>query len=336
MKYDLEIILPVCSKPKYLERFKNFSKIGLINYQNYKILLNFLVGSESFPKEYFFKFSENVEPKIITSKYDHPASKVYDFYSNYNSFNQSKWIMRIDDDSITDVSMVMDAISDVDYNKNYFFTAECVEGIIRVSKDVLKNYGLLSKLKKRFLHEVEIAIISNNCFKNIIEKYKEILQYRSKIEDGYTDQLFCYLCKIEGIFPSELEVLTSKFNLHAFLMKKVGHIHYVKNYENLLNILEEKNPIFFDKEIILEGQENNTKSNLILRRNGIIAANKIMHRKIKSKYFFWHYKDENLIFYDSNLEISKKIKFAKNQVIKKENFLVKIIQMGKFFLGKTE
>ena len=337
MKYDLEIILPVCSNTKYIERLKNFSKIGLINYQNHKILLNFLVGSESFPKEYFFKFSENVEPRIVTSKYDHPAAKVYDFYVNYNNFDQSKWIMRIDDDSITDFSMVMNSIEDVDYNKNYFFTAELVKGIIGTSMEVLKNHQLLGKLRGRFLHEVEIALISNGCFKTIIEQYRHILLDRSKIEAGYTDQLFCYLCKISGIFPSQLEVVTSKFNLHAFLMKKVGHIHYVKNYENLFEILSEKNPIFFDKEIILEGQIKNNKSTLKLNKYGIIASHISMPQKIKSKYLFWHYRDndETLIFYDSSLEVSKKIKLNKDQITE-ENFLVKILRMGRFFLGHYE
>jgi hypothetical protein len=212
-----------------------------------------------------------------------------------------------------------------------------VQGIIGTSIEVLKKYQLLGKLRGRFLHEVEIALISNGCFKTIIEQYRDILLDRSKIEAGYTDQLFCYLCKISGIFPSQLEVVTSKFNLHAFLMKKVGHIHYVKNYENLFEILAEKNPIFFDKEIVLEGQVKNNKSTLKLNKHGIIVAHRLMPQKIKSKYFFWHYKDEDeaLILYDSNLEVSKKIKLSKDQIIK-ENFLVKILKMGKFFLGHYE
>jgi hypothetical protein len=62
-----------------------------------------------------------------------------------------------------------------------------------------------------------------------------------------------------------------------------------------------------------------------------------MPQKIKSKYLFWHYRDndETLIFYDSSLEVSKKIKLNKDQIAK-ENFLVKILKMGRFFLGHYE
>lgn len=324
MKYDLEIILPVCSKHKYLERFKNFFRLGLINHQKYNILLNFLVGSESFPKEYFFKFPKNIEPKIIKSKYDHPASKVYEFYANYNDFNQSKWIARLDDDSITDVDLVMSSIEDVDYNKNYFFTAECVEGIIKTSLEILRKNKLLPKLKNRFSHEVEIAIISNNCFKQIVENYREILKERSTMETGYTDQLFCYLCKISGIFPHQLESLTSKFNLNAFINKKVGHIHYVENYENIINVLEEKNSNFIDKEVTID----ETKYSLKLKNTGVVSHNKKMPQPIKSKYAFWNYKNNTLFLYDTKLNISKQIRFGSTN-IKDENFLRKILKIGK-------
>jgi|LakMenEpi03Aug12_release.lakeMendotaPanAssembly.Ray.scaffolds.fasta_scaffold157487_2 hypothetical protein len=335
MNYDLEIILPVCAKNKYLERFKNFHKLGLINHQNYKILLNFLVGTEEFPKEYFFKFSNNIEPKIIKSKYDHPASKVYDFYCNYTDFDKSKWIMRIDDDSITDIDIVMNSISDVDYNKNYYFTAECVEGIIKTSLDVLKKHKLFEKLKKRFHHEVEIALLSNQCFKFIVDKYRKILLDRSTIQSGYTDQLFCYLCKIEGIFPSHLEMLTSKFNVHAFLNKKVGHIHYVKNLENLIDILDEKNEKFYDKDLIIDG----TGYLLNLKKSGIIVHKRKMPQYYKSQYAFWHFKNKNLILYNAQLEISKQVKFGtsnREAVLKNQNIFTRLFNLTKKIFNKEE
>ena len=101
--------------------------------------------------------------------------------------------------------------------------------------------------------------------------------------------------------------------------------------------MSEKNPIFFDKEIILEGQIKNNKSTLKLNKYGIIASHISMPQKIKSKYLFWHYRDndETLIFYDSSLEVSKKIKLNKDQITE-ENFLVKILRMGRFFLGHYE
>lgn len=320
MKYDLEIILPVCSKEKYLERFINFFKLGLVNYQNYKILLNFLVGSENFPKDYFLKFPQNIEPNIIKSKYDHPASKVYDFYANYTDFDRSKWIMRIDDDSMTDIDFLLKSIEDVNYNNNYFFTAEQVQGIIKTSKNILQKNNLLEKLKNRFDHEVEIALISNNCFKTIVQKHRDILLERSTMQEGYTDQLFCYLCKISGIFPSKLEILTSKFNLKDFIDKKLAHIHFIENYENILSVLDKKDPIFFNKEVLIE----DTKYSLKLEENGIVSPHRKIIQPIKQKYSFWHYHKNILYFYDNKLNISKKIRFGISS-IKNENFISKVI-----------
>ena len=304
-KYDLEILIPVSLTGVYSARLNYFLKSGLRNVKDHKVLLNLLIGTESLP-ELAHNFPENVEVRKIKSDLCHPATKIYDFYSNYN-FDQSKWIMRIDDDSITDIDRIMNFLSDLDCEKHYYFVGhQCFSnGQIDIPLNILERYGKLEKLKNQVSHEVEVAIYSNGTFKKVIEENRKEILSRSKIEAGYGDQLFGLLSKISGIFPSQISLLSSEPEIQKFIEGSLAHIHKICHDRNpeLITILDkilQQEPTEFSgfsfaylSQLNKQTAPQETKI-ILLNNNGTIVCK---HR-IEEQY--WTYYENNLSFYDNS------------------------------------
>jgi hypothetical protein len=308
-KYDLEILTPVSLKGVYSKRLHYFLKNGLRNFRDHKVLINLLIGTESFP-ELEYKFPANVEVRKVKSEVCHHAAKVYDFYSNYN-FDQSKWIMRIDDDSITDIDRIVGFLSDLDCEKCYYFVGHLYNnhmsnGDIELTLGLLEKYGKLEKLKEEYSHEVEVAIYSNGTFKKVLEENRKEILGRSKIEVGYTDQFFCFLSKICGIFPSPVSFLSSEPDIQRFIEGSLAHIHKIapdRNQELLLildRILQQEPTSFSGSSFayLKEGEfQFKTKTTpetkiILLNDDGTISCKD----RIEEKY--WTFCENNLVFYD--------------------------------------
>jgi hypothetical protein len=297
-KYDLEFIIPVCFKPKYLERFRYFAKKGISNIENHKILINFLVGQEQMPDD-FYSFADNVEVRIIKSELNHETSKLYDFYYNYKNFDQSKWIVKMDDDSFTNVDGLIRQLEIVSPNKEYYFVGQQTTGSMKVTIDILAKHNLLRKLHDHE-HEVEIAVISNEAYKNTIENYRDILKERSKIEAGYTDQLFCLLAKTLGIFPIKMRFLTASPMVNGFIREEFAHIHgisYDKKCGNLFdifwNIINLENKEICKCDFLLVDKNNNEVLSIKLLEKGLVGCNN------STKIHYWNFDDISLILYSA-------------------------------------
>ena len=295
-KYDLEFIIPVCFKPKYLERFRYFAKKGILNIENHKILINFLVGQEQMPDD-SYSFPDNVEVRVIESELNHETSKLYDFYYNYKNFDQSKWIVRIDDDSFTNVSGLIKQLEIINPNKEYYFIGQQTTGSMKVAIDILAKHNLLCKLYDH-QHEVEIAVISNEAYKNTIENYRDILKERSKIEAGYTDQLFCLLSKTLGIFPITMGFLTASPMVSGFIREEFVHIHgisYDKKCGNLFDIfwsiVNSENKEICKCDFLLINKNNNEVFSIKLLENGFVNCNS------PNKFHYWNFDNGSLILY---------------------------------------
>lgn len=228
-EYDIEIIMPISFKNEYLARFLNFCKNGLSNYINNKIFLNFLIGTEKPPAT--INLVNNIKFEFVSCDLDHPAAKVYNFYHTYKNFNRSKWLMRIDDDSKTNIGLLYNFLNHFDFKQNHYFTAERVIGDIDFTLFFMEKYDLLEKyknlFKNDFYHEVEIAIFSNSVLEKILSNYRKIIEDRSKIEDGFTDQLFFYLAKLCTFDPKIVSKISCDNRLQEFLNNELYHIHFV-------------------------------------------------------------------------------------------------------------
>jgi hypothetical protein len=319
-KYDLEFMIPVSMKGIFANRLRYFVQKGLKNFENYKILINFLVGreitEESTSKawqdfdQWKNNYTENVEVRKISAEVDQCAAKVYDFYNNYCDFGQSKWIVRIDDDSLTNVSLLMSFLNDYDPEEYQYFTAQTGDGDLALTLNLLKKYNKYKRLKGEVDHEVEIAVISNAAFEKIIKENKGEIAERSTIQAGYTDQLFCYLAKISGIFPNTLRLLAADPRIIHFIDGHCAHIHHMSYDKNpgLMEIydrsLENENVEFCDRSFAYLFKENpeSTFNNedmkvIFLQKGGTLNSK----QRLELSEEFWTYNKEKkrLSIYDN-------------------------------------
>lgn len=234
--YDIEFVMPVSGNDKYLQRLEDFKKTGLQCIDNYKVLLTLLVGKEEIP-DIENGWSDNLEVRVIPSELDHCACKVYNYYSNYldnyNKSIKSNWHMRIDDDSMTNVRVLMSNIDDLNYKeKEYYLVAELFTGDSRVEWDLINKYEI--SIKQPIFHEVECCLASQKCLETVLNTplIKDLFLDRSQVEDGYTDICFIVALRHLGFFPMKVAFLCHTYDTYAFINEEVAHIHHVEHDRN--------------------------------------------------------------------------------------------------------
>lgn len=308
--YDLEIVMAVCIKEKYLTRLKEFKKNGLMHIDNKKILLSLLVGTDEIP-DIDCGWPEGIQTRIIKSSVNQCAAKMNYFYANYNC-NNSKWIMRVDDDSITNISCLVQELEKFDYKQEFYFTTQLIECDVSVEKSLLHAFD--SKHKKNTLfHEIECCILSNECFKKIKQNKfcLKILKTRAEIEFGYTDICLAACARECEIKLTQFNKITHEANVRRFLENDVFHIHFVApdvNNEQLKIIINNRENLeFINEKLFVCNKNKNRIGYFILRKNGIIESD-IMN------FNFWTTEGSNVNFYSEEKWIEKNGKYIKDRI----------------------
>jgi hypothetical protein len=250
---DVEFVIPICLQGKYIDRINNFLKYGLINANNHSILVTLLVdcNEEHLAK----KLITNHNIKIVSCPLPHEACKVYHYFSNYNKENlkTTRWIAKIDDDSINDVDLLIKNL-DLEYNyeKEYYLIAGLQQDLDSVEYDILNELGYShwfhynNVLGNYIIHEKEASVISSQALKTILNNADalELMTKRSFVEFGYTDQCLAAAARICKIYPSSPLFLTPEPQLHNFSLfgGKVAHIHFIAEDidQVIFNILKNK------------------------------------------------------------------------------------------------
>lgn len=249
-KYDAVIFLPI--NTDNAQRIELFDEIGIINCIKSKIKICFLTGTQIKSQEDLNNLfpiiasNSNIDLCYLYCSRNHPAAKVYDFYMKKEQYDDSKWIIKIDDDTSTDIDKTLNFLLYHDQEKNYVFLSNFCSGEITLTKIILEKNNLYEKIKfsdtssfsnnfnagdsYNLQHEHEILIVSNAVINKIVEKYGEIILDRSTVQEGYTDQLFFNLCKVEGIHGTKIKLLDSQGDLTDYLAGRSSHIHNI-SYE---------------------------------------------------------------------------------------------------------
>ena len=108
MHYDLEIVLAVTNKGKYGKRLEHFKKHGIKNIQNRNVLLSILAGNEQID-QIDQGWPSKLDIRVVTCNVNHAAAKTNHFYATYKTDDlmATKWLMRVDDDSMTNVDELL-------------------------------------------------------------------------------------------------------------------------------------------------------------------------------------------------------------------------------------
>lgn len=249
--YDIEFVLPVAGNEKrWLQRLEDFKKFGLHNINKSKALVTILPGTheiEDLDKGWPCDF------RIVRTKYDHAAQKIYEFFSNYKEtdIKNIRWTCRLDDDSMTNVDkLVSDLDLNYDHERDYYLVCD-FNFDSKVYKNVLENFGCKhwfiggmtnERIRDEFgdasgnkkfelAHEWEAAVISQKTMERIYEddKNRNLLKKMSEKVGGYGDHGLACAARRVKVHPTDCAFMTAHPAIEEFSVfgGRFHHIHYV-------------------------------------------------------------------------------------------------------------
>lgn len=259
--YDLEVLIPICTiNNKYKTRAEFFKKYGLFNIDDKKIIIKALHGPNDDIQEFDKNWPENIIVKMIKMPVDDAAQKIYSYYYKFikTEIEESRWFIRVDDDSVTDVSGLLNNLDEYfDHTKEHYLVTELRNDVNDIDKNLIKFMGYEKWYDHTVpLHELECGIVSQATMKSVINtpKSMKFFHYRHAINGGWGDHGFALAAKFAKIYPINAFFLNANNDLdivHSSLFD--GHLNHVHL------IAPDKNNILC--EIITNKLNNNNKFN---------------------------------------------------------------------------
>jgi len=327
--FDLEIIIPISSKGKYIQRFKDLKKYGLINLGNKKVVLKLLLG----PTETVNRFDEQLGGindfrenglivQIFKSKYNSAVQKIYDYYLQMTKkdISESRWFAKFDDDSITDLSLFIDNLDlDFDHEKEFYVVTELCKEIHTFEINLLKklNYKWFLPGHKPLIHEWEGCCLSRPALKKIIENKNSLDFFGERVlsDTPPGDVALAVAARMNKIYPVEANFMSKNPCLHHFSVFGgiVTHIHYMARdinaslFDFYIRFMENKSRIkkeLINKKFSFYRTVTNDKNhiekhiiNLYFKDNGLFE---FPNGGGNENETYWEFLDGQLIFYNSN------------------------------------
>lgn len=234
--YDIEIAMPATLRGGYRKRLDDYKLYGLREVGSRRVLLTLLTGTDDI-EGVTDGWPENVTVRVSPAAVDHCAAKVYWYYHHYDmaDIEQSRWFMRLDDDSVTHVSNLMGYLDQLDSdNDAYYLMTEPVVCDVSVDVGIFRKLGILWDLKGNLRHEVEACIVSRKAFRTMMSDplTRTIYYERSQVEDGYTDTTLAFSARRLGIVPCHVQAINRDPLAEDFIEGKTYHVHYVSHDKN--------------------------------------------------------------------------------------------------------
>ena len=243
------------------KRLDFFKKYGLLNVQDKKVLLTILIGTESID-DFKFGFKKDIDVRIIRDVRNEVCWKVYNFYTSKEYFKGCRWYCRVDDDSINDVSGLVDHLENTHgENKFCYACPHLSHHLQHWDKTLLYNMGINLPHDKR-MHECEACFLSNKSMTTILST-KLSYEYLSRrkfypgwfdvslaLANNMIDNPIPYYDKRMKLQPEDQ--LSNSGTLHSFMTEyeeRALHVHGVPYYhEHLYEIHRIDNTV--DKQFL--------------------------------------------------------------------------------------
>lgn len=322
--YDIEIFLPVCLK--YKQRIEDLKKYGIINIKNRKVLLSLLIEESEFEliKNASSGWLDGIDVNLVkcTGNY---IQNVFDYFLKINFEKpKSRWIMRIDDDSATDVDrLIYNLDRYYDHTQPFYLTCNYrpLEGAeINVVPEYLEYMGRFKEIHQYLKHEIESCILSMPGVEKILknEKSKRLLEKRATIKGGTTDVCLAFASAMAMLYPVECIFLSHQPEINKFSMFDSSeafknHIHLISRFSKGENFSEEQRPnnIFTLLTKIIEKKHNQLESKIMENRFIFENEHEIKLYEFRDNYtvriknnhesLFWFAENEKIIIIDNYL-----------------------------------
>lgn len=248
--YDIEILVP--AEGKLIERFENFRKWGIRNIGKHKVKLVLAASCDNEISMFEGGWPTGLDVEVCITPYKHVAQRIYHYYNSIIKPDTAKWYFRIDEDSMNDISGLMENLELLfDHEREYHITGEVNWDVQTLEKSILTQLGFDDWYKTHGNnppHEFESSITSNAAMKRILsnEKAQKYFKIRKEIANGYGDHGLCFCARMEKIHPTIVSFITVKPEIFEFseFKGKFNHIHWISEEDNpgIVNWLNSMSP----------------------------------------------------------------------------------------------
>lgn len=331
-KYDILITVLACtSDEKYLNRLKEFKNNGLINTENQNIGVFILIGDDPIPESLLGNW--NYDTFFVKDISKPASSKMASFLLRLNLTPEylPKWLMKIDDDSITDIEYLFSNLNKIKHKHPLYLSSELYFDSSNDIKNIFKKLNI--NYNKNYFHEWECCIVNEYWLSHILntELYRNILKEVCDISYNINaDHLMGPISNIANIIPKKYDILNS-FNNITYLNifgGNLAHIHFIApdinkdlyyKLSKILHKLNENKLLCQNKNLVIELVEQKTPitfNDLIYKkftfiRNdkdkiselGFDGSGKIIN-SVSDNEKFWYLLDNRLIFTNSKHNIT--------------------------------
>jgi hypothetical protein len=203
-----------------------------------KILLNLIVSNDEKINDIEIGWPESVDVKIHSMASSNYVGNLFKFISEIVPQDlNSRWIAKIDDDSSTDISGLINNLDEFyDHNKDFYLAASCLDDLflspeIQILDQYEKEMGVYQKILHNIRHEIECCVLSVTAVKTIFSNKMsvELLKKRSCIEGGVTDVALAFASAMAKVYPIQCPFLShlplvSEFSIANGML---NHIHMI-------------------------------------------------------------------------------------------------------------
>lgn len=237
MKYDIEMVVPVCLKLK--SRTEDFKKYGIINTSSKKVLVTLIASNNEEIEGLGEGWPEGVETRVLKNKCPDHVSNLYRYYCELKQEDlNSKWIMRLDDDSCNDIGGLIDSLESMyDWEDKFYlgdlnnFDCALHAGESHVFPDYKHLLGDLVGLAPSLKNETECGIVSHGAIKHVLNNQKAmgLLRQRAELRGGFGDCVFALAAALAKLYPVNCPFVSHRPLINEFSLfgGRFKHIHMV-------------------------------------------------------------------------------------------------------------
>lgn len=241
---DMAVIMTCHLRGKYLDRLRDFKKYGLINLRGTKIKVFLLCGSDQVPKD-LKEETWPYEVSFVHSERFFDGPKLYDFMTKINArlASRYRWWMKVDDDSVTDISnQLLKLDEEFDWKRAEYIFGDYGPGTERIFENAIRKTKYAARFfepnvldKQIWHHEFESCVMSSSCFQMILEDEESIAFFRilsspeNDMKTCWHDQGLAAAARFNKIHGSTCLFMTSRPLINNFSLfgGRFTHMHFM-------------------------------------------------------------------------------------------------------------
>lgn len=248
MYHDLEVVVPVCRR--FIGRIEDFKKYGLVNVADRNVLVTLITSDEEIDG-LTEGWGVGVKARIQGSNSSDHVTNLYRYYARLRTDNiKARWLMRLDDDSCTDVDGLVGNLDEFYDWQDRFYLGDLNDYTwaihanesepFRDYKHLLGNY---EKILWALKNETECGVISHGGLVHMLnnERSSALIKKRAELGGGYGDCVTAVAAAMAKMYPIQCPFITHLPLMGEFSLFGGGvrnHIHLVsrdcsgENFDN--------------------------------------------------------------------------------------------------------